>query len=259
LLTSRVGSYGNRTHSPWDGSTVSTFVLVHGAWHGAWCWYRIVPLLESAGHTVVTVDLPAHGTDTTPVGEVTMDAHVERVGEALGAQDEPAVLVGHSMGGAVITQTAEHYTDAIDRLVYLSGFLLGDGEKLLDYAETDEESVVTPNLIVDEDAGIASVADEAVREAFYADCSDEDVALAKSLHRPEPLAGLVTPMDTTESGFGSLPRIYLGCERDNAITPATQAAMRDGLPCDDVLELDTGHSPFFSAPGDLVESLDELV
>ena len=237
---------------------VSTFVLVHGAWHGAWCWHKVVPRLESAGHTVVTLDLPAHGTDATPVKEVTMDDHVDRVGEVLEAQSEPAVLVGHSMGGAIITQTAEEYTDEIDTLVYLTGFLLGDGEALLDYAEADEESIVTQNLVVDEDEGVAMVADEALREAFYADCDDADVTLAKSLLRPEPLAGLVTPMQTTDRGFGSLPRVYIGCEQDNAITPARQGEMRDRLPCDDVRSIDSSHSPFLSAPDAVATHLDEI-
>jgi pimeloyl-ACP methyl ester carboxylesterase len=237
---------------------VSTFVLVHGAWHGAWCWHKVVPRLESAGHTVTTLDLPAHGTDTTPVGEITMDDHVERVGEVLEAQSEPAILVGHSMGGAIITQTAEEYASELDTLVYLTAFLLGDGEALLDYAEADEESVVTQNLVVDEENGIATVEDDALREAFYADCDDIDVTLARSLLRPEPLAGLVTPMQTSDGDFGSLPRVYIGCERDRAITPATQEKMRDRLPCEEVRSIDSSHSPFLSEPDAVATHLDEI-
>lgn len=237
---------------------MSTFVLVHGAWHGAWCWHKIVPRLEAAGHTVATLDLPAHGTDTTPIEEVTMDDHVERVGAVLEAQSEPAILVGHSMGGAIITQTAEAYADEIDTLVYLTAFLLDDGEALLEYAEADEESVVTQNLVVDEDEGIATVADDALREAFYADCDNTDVTLATSLLRPEPLAGLVTPMQTSNGNFGSLPRVYIGCEQDNAITPATQETMRDRLPCDEVRSIDSSHSPFLSEPETLATHLDEI-
>lgn len=237
---------------------MSTFVLVHGAWHGAWCWHKVVPRLESAGHTVATPDLPAHGTDTTPVGEVTMDDHVERVGEVLEAQPEPSILVGHSMGGAIITQTAEAYADEIDTLVYLTGFLLGDGEALLDYAEADEESVVTRNLLVDEDEGIATVAEDALREAFYADCDDVDATLATSLLRPEPLAGFVTPMRTSDDSFGSVPRVYIGCEQDNAITTATQTEMRDRLPCEEVRSIDSSHSPFLSEPDAVATHLDEI-
>lgn len=237
---------------------MSTFVLVHGAWHGAWCWHKVVPRLEAAGHEVVTLDLPAHGTDTTPVAEVTLDDHVERVGDVLEAQDEPAILVGHSMGGVIITQTAEEYPEYIDTLVYLTAFLLDDGENLLQYAEADEESVVTANLIVDEEAGHATVAEDAVEEAFYADCSAADVTLARSLLTAEPLAGMVTPVDTSEANFGSVPRVYIECQRDQAITPETQRSMRENLSCEHVRTLDTSHSPFLSAPEALVEQLDDV-
>ena len=75
---------------------MSTFVLVHGAWHGAWCWEKVVPLLEGAGHEVVTLDLPGHGEDGTPALEVTMESYTDRVVGALDARSEPVVLVGHS-------------------------------------------------------------------------------------------------------------------------------------------------------------------
>lgn len=237
---------------------MSTFVLVHGAWHGAWAWYKVVPLLESAGHDVVAFDLPAHGTDTTPIEEITLEDYVEHVGEALAEQDEQVVLAGHSSGGVIISQTAERYAEQIDTLVYLTAFLLDDGEALIDYAEDAEDSVITQNYIVNEEAGYATVADEGIREGFYADCSEADVSLARSLLRPEPLASQMTPVDISEEGFGSVPRVYLHCEQDRAITPTIQREMRENLPCDEVKTLDTSHSPFFSAPEALVEHFDDV-
>lgn len=237
---------------------MSTFVLVHGAWHGAWCWHKVVPKLEDAGHEVVTLDLPAHGTDTTPITDVTLADHVERVGDTLEDQDEQVILVGHSMGGVIITQTAEEYPEHIDKLVYLTAFLLDDGEKLLEYAETDDNSVVTANLVVDEKEGYATVAKDAIEDAFYADCSAADVTLSRSLLRPEPLAGLVSPVDTTEENFGSVPRIYIECLRDQAITLKTQRTMRENLPCEDIRTLDTSHSAFLSAPKALVDHLGDI-
>ena len=81
---------------------MATFVLIHGAWHGGWCWRKVVPHLEAAGHTVIAPDLPSHGDDPTPAAEVTLDDYVRRVCEILDAQDEPVVLVGHSMGGLLV-------------------------------------------------------------------------------------------------------------------------------------------------------------
>jgi pimeloyl-ACP methyl ester carboxylesterase len=78
---------------------MSTYVLIHGAWHGAWCWGKVVPLLQEKGHRVYTIDLPSHGADQTPVAQVSLKAYTDRVCEVLDGLDEPAILVGHSMGG----------------------------------------------------------------------------------------------------------------------------------------------------------------
>lgn len=87
---------------------MSTYVLVHGAWHGAWCWKYVIPILENEGHNVIALDLPGHGEDKTPIPEITFDAYAKRVCKILDEQSEPVVLVGHSMGGAVISQVAEY-------------------------------------------------------------------------------------------------------------------------------------------------------
>lgn len=237
---------------------MSTFVLVHGAWHGAWAWYKIVSRLEAAGHDVHAPDLPAHGTDTTPIEEVSMESHVERICESVQSSAEPVVLVGHSMAGMIITQVAERYPDEIGELVYLSAFLPEDGMALIDYAKPDEESVVTQNLVIDEDAGIATVAEDALEEAFYADCSDADVTLAKSLLRPEPLAGFLAPAETSAGGFESVPRTYIGCEQDRAITPSNQQTMYEARPCKEVRYLDASHSPFLSVPEELTAALHDI-
>ena len=237
---------------------MSTFVLVHGGWHGAWAWYRVVPLLESMGHEVVAPDLPAHGTDTTPVRAVTMEDHVERVGAAVESSSEPVVLVGHSSAGPIISQTAEACPGQVDKLVYLTAFLLDDGETVAEKGEADEASLINRHLIFDEEEGHVTVADEALREGFYADCSEEDVTLARSLLRPQPVAAVTTPVEISDEGFGSVPRAYFHCDRDRAITPPMQREMREALPCEEVRTLETSHSPFFSAPKALAEHLDDV-
>lgn len=234
---------------------MSTFVLVHGGWHGAWCWYKAVPLLEQAGHKVVTLDLPAHGIDETPVDGLTLHDNVDCVCEVVDRQEEPVILVGHSSGGAVITQTAEARPDAIDTLVYLSGFLLPDGASVMDIARADEDSLLGPNVIPNEEAGYATVQENALREALYHDCSETDLYLARSLLRPQPLGLLGVPVETTEQRFGSVRRVYIECLQDHATTPDTQTKMYTTLPCEEVLSLDTSHSPFFSTPEALVDRL----
>jgi pimeloyl-ACP methyl ester carboxylesterase len=234
---------------------MSNYVLIHGAWHGGWCWKKIIPYIEKAGHKVVAPDLPGHGEDKRPIAEITLQAYTDRVCQILDEQSEPVILVGHSMGGVVITQTAEYRPEKIKKLIYLTGFLLQNGESLMQHAEPDTEALVLPNLIMAEDRSYATVKEEALKEAFYADCSDEDVEFAKSRLVPQAAAPLATPVSTTEDNFGRVPRVYISCLRDKAISPSVQEKMYKALPCERVISLDTSHCPIFSAPEELANHL----
>ncbi len=234
---------------------MKTYVLIHGGWHGAWCWDKVVSLLEKEGHTVVAPDLPGHGEDKTPIPEVTLQAYADRVCEVVNAQSEPVILVGHSMGGVAITQAAENCPDNVQKLVYLSAFLLQNGEFLLQRAQEDTESLVLPNMVMAEDESYATLKDEGIKLAFYADCSDEDVERAKSLLVPEAIAPVTTPVNTTDENFGRIPRVFIECLQDKANTPSMQKKLYTNLPCEKVISLDTSHSPFFSRPKELVDYL----
>ena len=109
---------------------MSSYILIHGACSGGWCWEKVVPLLERAGHTVAAPDLPGHGLDDTPSGEVTLASYSRRVCEILDAQAEPVILVGYSMSGLVITAAAEERPEKIKALVYLTAYLVRHGESL---------------------------------------------------------------------------------------------------------------------------------
>lgn len=237
---------------------MSTYVLVAGAWHGAWCWERVVPLLEQAGHTVVTLDLPGLGQDNTPLAGITLQSCADRLNETLDKQTEPVILAGHSWGGIIISQSAEQRPDKIKRLVYLTAFLVGNGESLLQWGSRDSESAASSNLIPDEEQNSIIVKEEAIKEAFYADCSDEDVAWAKAHLRTNALLPIVMPISITEANWGRVPRAYIECLQDKAITIGLQRQMHAALPCEPVLTLDTSHSPFISAPAALAAHLNTL-
>lgn len=237
---------------------MSTFVLVHGAWHGAWCWAKITPLLAQAGHKVIAIDLPGHGDDKTPTAAVTLAAYVDRVCQVLDAQTEPVILVGHSMGGVVITQTAEARPAKIKKLVYLTAFLLRDGEFLLQLAGGDTTSLVLPNLVMSADQSSATVKDEGIQPAFYADCLAEDVAFAKARLVAQAAQPFATPVHTTAQNFGRVPRAYIECLQDRAIAATLQKQMYTALPCERVITMNTSHSPFFAAPQELAKHLLDL-
>jgi pimeloyl-ACP methyl ester carboxylesterase len=237
---------------------MSSYVLVHGAWHGGWCWDKVLPLLRRAGHGAVAPDLPGYGSDTTPMSGVTLAAYVKRVREVIEAQAEPVILVGHSMAGVVIAQMAEICPDKIECLVFLCAFLPANGECLADWSRRDIECVRPSMRVVAEDKSYTTLRPEALKEVFYADCFDRDVERARQLLRPQATAPVNTPVVTTAENFGRVRRIYIETLRDRAVSNSLQRQMYSAVPCERVISMDTSHSPFFSAPETLVAHLTSL-
>jgi pimeloyl-ACP methyl ester carboxylesterase len=219
----------------------------------------VLPFLEKQSHTVLTLDLPGHGLDRTPMAAVTLAAYVDRLCQVLDALPEPVVLVGHSLGGGVITQAAEYRPDRIQTLVYLTGYLLQHGQSMLDITQTDGESLLLANAIFSADQLSATFRPEALKDLGYHDCSDADLALVRSLIAPQAVAPLATPVTTTPENFGRVPRVYIECLQDKVIGPATQKRMYTALPCQQIMTLATSHNPYLSAPQAVAEYLLSLL
>lgn len=235
---------------------MATYILVHGAWHGAWCWHRIVARLQQASHHAIAPDLLSLGRDFTPTRSVTLASWTEQIVALVQAAPEPVVLVGHSRGGIVLSEVAERVPERIRALVYVSAFLLENGRSLRDAAAEDGNALVVPGVMIfDDEHQSVSMREESVREIFYGQCSEELVVLAQSLLRPEPLAPLATAVRTSPARFGSVPRIYVECTLDRAITHAAQRRMQTALPCRERVTLATDHSPFFSRAEELASVL----
>ncbi|XGV97693.1 MAG: alpha/beta fold hydrolase [Leptolyngbya sp. BL-A-14] len=238
---------------------MSTYLLIHGAWFGQWCWHAVKPLLEQAGHTVITLDLPGHGDDLTPVPEITMATLVARVGKELTAQTEPVILVGHSMGGMVISQTAEAYPDRIERLVYAAAYLLQDGQSLFQVSTADADSQIGPYLLPDPDKGLIGIRPEALNEIFLHDAPAAMLVEAEARLRPDLIGPQTTPVHLTAANYGRVPRTYITTLNDRVISPSLQKQMFTATSCDRVLEIETGHSPFAAKPEEFTQLLTALV
>jgi len=234
---------------------MARFFLVHGAWHGAWCWYKVLPRLQQAGHRVEAVDLPGHGVDHRPVAGLTIDDYAEAMLEVLAEHDEPAVLVGHSMGGGVISRMAERAPERCARLVYLCAFLPESGTSLLEQGIRDPATRLGECVELTDRGDTSRVLQGKGDPVFYGDCSAEDRALASRLLVEESIAAVSTPLEVSDERWGRVPRGYIACAADQAISLAMQQDMLARSPCAPVLTLDSSHSPFFSAPDDLVAAL----
>ncbi len=237
---------------------MSTYILVHGAWLGAWCWDRVAAELQSAGHTVRTPELPGHGTDQSPVSGITLDSYVDTVSDEIAKAQGEVVLVGHSMAGVVISQVAERIPERISCLLYASAYLLEDGEAIVKASEIAVDSLVGPNMVPAPDWSTISIKAEALKEVFAADAPAEELNRLQSLARPEPAAPFNTPIHVTSARFGSVRRCYIRTAKDRAVTPLLQDAMLAKTPCAGVVTLDTSHTPFLAAPAEMAKTLISL-
>lgn len=219
---------------------MNTCVAVHGSGAGGWYWDDVAPLIEKRGYDIVVVDqLPSVGTDPQALGDLHTDAaHVRSVVEAV---DGPVCLVGHSYGGAVITELADH--PAVRHSIYVAGYWPERGQSVADMLGDD-----LPAYVAVHDDGTFGFTDDldAVRQALFADI-DEDRAAA--IHRrllPQSLSALATPSTAPERTH---PTTFVITERDQLFPPAAQEAMAQRA--DHVVRLPTSHTPMFSAPEEL--------
>ena len=124
-------------------------ILLHGSWHGAWCWHKVVPHLQAAGHRIHVPDLPAHGRNWRIArGRTRLANMASHVCAILDSLDEPALLVAHSRGGIVASTVAEMRPHALHGTVYLAAYMLRNGERVADYFRKDTDSLVRPNIRV---------------------------------------------------------------------------------------------------------------
>jgi pimeloyl-ACP methyl ester carboxylesterase len=239
---------------PEESEAMTPFVLVHGAFHGGWCWESVATSLTAVGHTVLTPDLPGAGDDGTPPGDVTLASATERVIQTLRSLEHPAVLVGHSMGGVVITQAAARAPELVSRLVYLTAFRPGHGEALLDLTGLPEGAGdgVQANISVTGNPPVATFDAAKAQHVFYNLVPADAAQRATDRLSPQPLALFATPVDI--EGVQLPPQEYVICTEDRAIPPALQRLMAERSPTR-VHKLPAGHSPFYSHTAEVVKIL----
>jgi pimeloyl-ACP methyl ester carboxylesterase len=243
------------------------FVLIHGGFHGAWCWDRTIPELERLGHESVAIDLPGHGERRDE--RSTLADRRDAIVAVLQAGD---VLVGHSGGGFDVTLAADAAPQLLRHVVYLAAGLPIEGQNLLAAtggatSENEGTDVKVTQLMTDETgmsrfiqpnaSGRMECVDfDAVRDFFYHDCDEATARWAFDRLTPAPVEFLTEIVSLPRFWESNLARSYIRCEQDRA-KPRSAS--------DDVVErlgvvpltIDSSHSPFLSQPKQLAELLVE--
>jgi pimeloyl-ACP methyl ester carboxylesterase len=238
---------------------VSNYILVHGAWGGAWEFADVVNLLSTDGNKVTALDLPGHGENKQPIAKVTMAAYVKTVVDAINAQDENVILVGHSLAGAVIAQVAEEISEKIDRLIFVAAILPANGESPLGLMQSDDQGQLLPNVKFSEDQSFGEITEETVRTVLLNDIKDQahlDRLVPHFLFK-QSTEPFMAEVQLTEEKFGSVHKVYIRASVDKVLTPALQDKMIQSWNINKVVILESGHFPLNSIPAALVKVIRE--
>lgn len=231
-------------------------VLVHGAWHGAWCFGALQAELDRRGIASLAIDLPGHGASPLPLTDFYGDAQcVTDVLTSLHARGvNDVVLVGHSYGGAVITQAASS-GPTVSHLVYLAAFAPDAGQSVMSQliAMPRHDTALGGAMVVVDDAN-TTINPELAQEAFYGCCDSGVIAASIARLSPQPMVTMT--QEVTGAPRDSISSTYVLCSQDRAVHPEHQKIMSQL--CNNVVTLDTDHSPFVSMVAETADILEQI-
>lgn len=231
---------------------MSTFVLVHGAWHGSWCWKRVRRLLEAQRHDVFTPTLTGVGERSHLLSrDVNLDTHINDVVNLIRWEElSDVVLCGHSYGGCVITGVADRIPDRIGALVYLDAFIPRNGECLFDHLPRAQRAGM---LEATQAAGDGWKAPPIPAEVFKVNASD--AAWVNRQCTPQPLATFEQRIALTGAAdsIKNVTYIRAGEFRDGSpFGPFYESAQAQGWK---TLSLPCGHDVMLDLPEELAAAL----
>jgi pimeloyl-ACP methyl ester carboxylesterase len=234
--------------------TSTTFVLVHGAWHGGWCWSRVSPVLREAGHTVYTPTLTGLGERShllTPA--VDLRLHVQDIVGLLEYENlSSVVLVGHSYGGMVISGVAERMPGRLSHLVYLDAFLPEAGQSVLDLLPEQRSAQLREQAAAYGDGWLVP----APPPESYGVVEPADLEWVRPRLGPQPLATLDQPLDRLAPIDPAITRSYIACTEFPAFRPFAERVRHD--PAWRSREIASGHDAMVTQPRSLANILMEL-
>ncbi len=222
------------------------FVLVHGAWHGGWCWEGIIRELERAGHHAEAPTMPGMnpGDDRSAV---TFDDLVDALVNALRRQDRPVVLVGHSSAGFLLQAAAPRVPEKIKRVIFLNAFVLPDGACQFDLVPAEAAEGLTAAANASPDRSVP-VIEEMVRGMLMAGDAREAQDDVLSRLSPQPVTLFTTRVDTKAFNDLPVPKTVVFCRDDTSLPPGAFLGMAQSLGDFELIEIPGGHEALVIAP-----------
>lgn len=234
------------------------FVLVHGALFTGQGWIKVQEELKLLGHDSLAVDLPGRAGDRTPPAEINLHTAVQKLCAELKRLPAPVTLVGHSQGGAVITQALAACPARIKALVYIAAVVPKNGELPFDRLSQKDNEMFERCATYDEPAKLYRVNfNGPLWQAFMGDVPkvEADRWTATMVSEPSEIGG--TRLEYPVEAFERTPKFYVETLRDLIISKETQQKIRQGVVFRKTYTLDASHSPFLSQPRAVARILDE--
>ncbi|KAG6548082.1 hypothetical protein Mapa_010362 [Marchantia paleacea] len=251
-----------------EQNSTAHFVLIHGAGHGAWCWYEVVTILEKAGYKATALDCLSAGIDNTNPDNVTSaEQYSKPLIDFLTNVTDKVILVGHSLGGNPISYAMEVYPEKVSKSVFVSALMQVNGSDISDpnstfsklnarNSEHNNYSVIYANGLQAQPTSFV-VDKSLVSNLYYNESPPSVTTLAKTLLKATPFQAAFDPFNLTSSRFGSVRRFYIKAGKDNCIPVSLQQEFIDRNPVEKVFTIEeSDHSPFFSHPRQLVRYLE---
>lgn len=240
-----------------DKKRYPTYVLVHSAWSDESAWGSVRNDMAKKANIVV-INLPAHGADDTDGVGIGLSDYVKTVSNAINKVDGKVILVGHSMAGIVISQVAENMPEKIDKLIYVSAYLLKDGEDILSVTNRFLNNKPIDIFEFNSDYSLVSIKKESIPQVVCADCPAPMKDLLIKYHRAEPVKGFNDQVKLS-SRFSTVPKYYISTKNDFAIPYALQQQMiKNNGTIKQVFELETSHLPFVVKPQDFISIIERI-
>ena len=242
------------------------FVLIHGSWHGGWCFDTVAAILVARGHTVVAPTLPGMGGTAEEMAAVTLEdwgdfaaQHCADLKARLGGA--PVVLGGHSRGGLVVSTAAERHPEAMDSLAYICAMMLPAGLSRAEFKEIVGPNAPFEAIIKPLHGSIATVIDplDGAGDVFAQLSPPDAVAAVLPRLMAEPSEPRRQKIVVTPERWGSKPRTYIECTQDRTIPIDSQRRMIAMSPGAQVITLEADHSPYLSMPEALADALEAAI
>jgi pimeloyl-ACP methyl ester carboxylesterase len=223
------------------------------------CWKAVADLLTAQGCKVLSPDLPGHGHNALPLAKVTLKAYINSLLDLLDGLDEAVTLVGHSMAGLVVSEVAARKPDKVARLVYVCAYLPRDGESLFEIIALNRShepfTAIDLAMQMSDDKRSCTIADDDIVPLFYQLAPTNIAAAAKAGFGVQATLPLAAKVQLDDASFARVPRTYIACNKDKVIPVHHQRRMLTRQACDELLQLDADHSPFYSSPEQLAALL----